>query len=294
MGELISGLAAVILPVFLVSGIGYVWRRFSQPFDHEFVTRSITWVGAPATVFSALTRTRIASEDLLSMGGAMLACMLLSAAVGALALKWARLPWRVYLPSLIFPNVGNMGLPVCLFAFGDRGLALAMVAFAVCNVGQFTFGPAMAAGSFNLGRVARIPFLYAVAAAAVVCGLGLAVPRWLDNAVGLLSGLTIPLMLLGLGAALADFKVTALGRSLALSALRIGGGAAAGWGVATLFGLDGAARGVLVIQSAMPVAVFNFLFARLYDNRPDEVAGMVLASTALAFLTLPLVVAAVM
>ena len=37
----------------------------------------------------------------------------------------------------------------------------------------------------------------------------------------------------------------------------------------------------------MPVAVFNYLYAQLHDNRPAEVAGTVLVSTALSFLTLP-------
>ena len=37
----------------------------------------------------------------------------------------------------------------------------------------------------------------------------------------------------------------------------------------------------------MPVAVFNYLFALQYDNQPEEVAGTVVLSTALSFLTLP-------
>lgn len=79
-----------------------------------------------------------------------------------------------------------------------------------------------------------------------------------------------------------------------VSAARLAMGALGGWLVALLFGLDGAALGVLVIQSAMPVAVFNYLFARLYGEQPEEVAGLVLVSTALSYLTLPLLVVAVL
>jgi predicted permease len=41
----------------------------------------------------------------------------------------------------------------------------------------------------------------------------------------------------------------------------------------------------------MPVAVFNYLFARMYGADPDEVAGLVLLSTLASYVTLPLVVA---
>ena len=52
--------------------------------------------------------------------------------------------------------------------------------------------------------------------------------------------------------------------------------------------MEGAARGVLILQCAMPVAVFNYLFALQYNNQPEEVAGTVVLSTALSFLSLPL------
>jgi len=40
--------------------------------------------------------------------------------------------------------------------------------------------------------------------------------------------------------------------------------------------------------------VFNYLYARMYDNRPDEVAGVILVSTLMSAVTIPLVLAAVM
>jgi hypothetical protein len=56
-----------------------------------------------------------------------------------------------------------------------------------------------------------------------------------------------------------------------------------------LLGLEGAARGVLIIQSAMPAAVFNYLWAQHYGRDAAAVAGVVVLSTALAFVLLPLV-----
>ena len=48
------------------------------------------------------------------------------------------------------------------------------------------------------------------------------------------------------------------------------------------------ARGVLILQASMPVAVYNYLFSQAYNRDPETVAGMVVISTALSFITLPL------
>jgi hypothetical protein len=55
--------------------------------------------------------------------------------------------------------------------------------------------------------------------------------------------------------------------------------------------MTGAARGVIILQAAMPVAVFNYLFAQRYAREAEEVAGMVVLSTLIAFAGLPFLLA---
>ena len=111
------------------------------------------------------------------------------------------------------------------------------------------------------------------------------------NTISTLAGFAIPLMLLSLGTSLATLSVAGLGRALGFSVFRIGGGFLAALGVVAALGLEGPARGAVLIQSAMPTAVFNYLFAIQYNRKPEDVAGMVLVSTVLSFLTLPLLLA---
>jgi predicted permease len=56
--------------------------------------------------------------------------------------------------------------------------------------------------------------------------------------------------------------VTDLHRSLGLAALRLATGLAIGFGLANLLEFSGIARGVLILQCAMPAAVFNYLLAQ--------------------------------
>jgi hypothetical protein len=101
-------------------------------------------------------------------------------------------------------------------------------------------------------------------------------------------------MLLALGNTLGGLHVRRLPFASFWGLVRLAIGFLIALAVAELFGLEGAARGVLLLQGAMPAAMFSYLFAARYDRAPDEVAGIVLMSTLLSMLTLPLVVAYVL
>lgn len=284
---LIQELFAIIAPVFLVAGIGFAWGRYRLPFDTKGMTALVTWVGTPSLVVSTLLKT---TPALGALGKLLVAAILVHVAMGLLGylvLKRAGLSRKAFLPSLIFGNCGNMGLPLSLFAFGEAGLALAIVFFTVSAVGMFTAGQAIAAGRTSFATMLRTPILWAVALAMVLLSTETRLPRWAGSTVDLLGQFTIPIMILALGVSLAKLKVHSLGRSAALGAVRIGGGLALGFGIGTLFGLEGMERGVVMLQASMPVAVFNYLFAQYFGNEPEEVAGLVVVSTAMSFVLLP-------
>ncbi|MFO1046996.1 MAG: AEC family transporter [Geminicoccaceae bacterium] len=294
MLALLSDIVAVMAPVFLIAALGYGWARAELPYSGPFITTFMINVATPCLVFATLLRLRFEADELLRIAGASLACLALAAAVAFTILRLSRQRLRIYLPALIFPNAGNMGMPLCLFAFGEEGLGLAVVFFAVLAVAQFTMGPAIAAGRLDLQQMARTPLVYAVALALLLQLLGLELPRWAANTTRLLGDCAVPLMLLSLGVALARLRIAGLGRAAVMSVLRIAIGFAVGLTVATAFGLEGTIRGVVILESAMPVAVFNYLWAVRYDTAPEEIAGMVLGSTLLSFATLPPLLWAVM
>jgi predicted permease len=110
----------------------------------------------------------------------------------------------------------------------------------------------------------------------------------------LLGGIAIPLMTIALGVSLATLKIHFWKRSLLFSFLRVGGGLLFGFVVCELMGLTGVSRNIVLLQSAMPIAVFNYLLALRYDRHPEEVAAMVLVSTLVAFIGLPFLLVAIL
>lgn len=284
---MIVELLSIVAPVFVCAGIGFVWARLERPFDTEFVTTLVTNVATPCLVFATLANADLELAALVRMSGAAVCAMAAFTCIGGAVLGLARLPVRAYLPPLIFPNVGNMGLPLSLLTFGEAGLALGIAYFVVGSIGMFTLGVGLASGATSLRQILRVPMIYAVVLALPFLGGGVTPPAWLDNTTRLVGGMMVPLMLIALGLSLSRLRLASLRRSLALSLLRLSMGFAVAVGLAEALGYEGAARGVLVIQASMPAAVFNYLFALRYGRAPEEVAGMVVMSTALSLITLP-------
>ena len=77
------------------------------------------------------------------------------------------------------------------------------------------------------------------------------------------------------------------------SALRIGMGMAAGFVLSAAFGFTGPERIAFVLQCAMPVAVYNYLFAEIYRNEPNDVASLVIVSTLMSVVTTPILLAVI-
>ncbi len=285
---MLSQLSAVILPVLLIAGIGFTWAKMGRRFDSVFLTDIATNIGTPCLVAHSLTTLKVAPEDIAQMFGAALCAIAGFCILGLVTLKLLRLSLNSYLPALMFPNTGNMGLPLALFAFHEAGLALAVVYFGCTVTLQFTLGISISAGNLSLSRLVRTPTIYSVVISILMLVFDVPVPTWIENTIGVLGGLTIPMMLLTLGVSIAQLKVNALGRNLFLACVRLGGGFLIALAVTRIFHLPPVAAGVLIIQSSMPVAVFNFLFAQYYGRAHGDVAAMVVISTALSFLTLPL------
>lgn len=282
-----SVIFSILAPVFICVGIGYGWSRSGRDFDTSLVTSIVTYFATPCLVFYALAKVELDPTVLWDMGLAALMANLAFALIGGVVLAVFRLPQRAFLQALTWPNVGNVGLPLCMLAFGEEGLALAVAFFTVYVVLQMTIGVAFVSGNFSPGALLKMPIIPATVAASVFLFSDLEVPVWLFNTTKLIGDLTVPLMLFTLGVSLASLKMGSLKTAFGLSVLRLGMGFGVGVGLTWMMGMSGAAAGVVILQCAMPAAVFCYLFAQLYDQRPQEVAGLVIVSTFMGFAALP-------
>lgn len=282
-----STIASILAPVFITVLIGYCWSRSGRPYDTDLITSIVTYFGTPCLLFHSLSSLELDLYLLFDMGLAALLANIGFIIIGSLLLATFRLPLRAFLQPLSFPNVGNVGLPLCYLSFGKEGLALAITFFAIYAIFQMTVGVAFVSGSFSLKAITRMPVIPATLLAAFFLFSGTPVPAWLTNTTKLIGDLTIPLMLFTLGVSLSGLRIRRLKAGVFLAPVRLVMGFGVGFVLTKIMGFTGPAAGVVILQCSMPAAVFCYLFAQKYDQRPEEVAGIVIFSTILSFALLP-------
>jgi len=285
---LLQQIFTIVAPVLVMAFIGFAWIRLRMPFDNNTITDIILNVGTPCLLFSTLLIRRPELEALGQIALVAIATVSVVGLISAAVLKLAGMDARTYWPSLVFPNCGNMGLPLCLLAFGETGLSLAVAFFCMMTVIQFTVGQAVASGRMQPSMLARSPILWGICIALLCLWSDVTPPAWIMTTTDTVGRMVIPLMLMSLGASLARLRIVTFTRSFALSMMRLGLGFGVALGLIAVFGLEGPVRGVVLIQSSMPTAVFTYLFALRYGGKHEEVGAMVVISTVAAFLLLPL------
>ena len=284
----------IVAPVFLLAAVGFGWVRMGFEYRLQFVTRLGTMLAVPCLIFVALMKTEIPGGDLSRFTLASALAILALTVVFGLIVRFSGLDRRTYLPPLLFGNTSNLGLPLCMFAFGIEGLSYAVVFFSLSALWSFSYGIHVVAGQGSLSKVVREPMVWATLLGALFLSQDWQTPRFLTNALELIGQMAVPLMLITLGVAMARLSIRRIGQALGLSLLKLAICFPVGWLVAQGFGLSGPALGVLVVQMSVPAAVSAYLLAERFGADADAVAGMVMVSTLLAVGALPLVLAAVL
>jgi len=196
------------------------------------------------------------------------------------------------LPPLILPNTGNMGIPICLFAYGTVGLGVASAISSVVILLHFTLGVLLAKKKFSLEILIKNVPIYAILAAVVFLYFQWDVPGYIENTTFLLTYTTIFLVLMSLGIALSRLKVVSWTHASILGAVRVIIGPIIGFSLIKFLNLNGFFAGVLLIQSAMPSAVLTYLVGSMYSEKKvvDNIASVIVSSTLMSFITIPIVV----
>ena len=290
--ELYLKLVDVLFPVFFVIGVGYYLGKKDPNFDTKFITNFAGNIGTPAMIFYTITTTGITLDIFIEYFIYALIIIGAFSLVGLLFLFILKKDVISELPPLILPNTGNMGIPICLFAYGTVGLGVASAISSVVILLHFTLGVLLAKKKFSLEILIKNVPIYAILAAVVFLYFQWDVPGYIENTTFLLTYTTIFLVLMSLGIALSRLKVVSWTHASILGAVRVIIGPIIGFSLIKFLNLNGFFAGVLLIQSAMPSAVLTYLVGSMYSEKKvvDNIASVIVSSTLMSFITIPIVV----
>ena len=282
----------VLFPVFLSIGIGYWYGKKDAKFDTNFITTFSGNIGLPCIIFYSLTFSDIDFDIFLKFSVLTFVYVGIFSIIGIIVLKLLNRDIVRLLPPLILPNTGNMGMPLCLFAFGIKGLAIATAITSTILILHFSLGILLASRKFSIQPLIKCVPVYAILFSLFFVYYKIPAPKFLENATFLIGYSAIFLVLVSLGVALTKLKVFSFKETLIYSLIRVLVGPIIGFAFVKYFKLTGVEAGVMFIQASMPSAILTYLVAEMYSPKEitDSIASTVALSTFLSLFTLVLIV----
>jgi len=282
----------VLFPVFFVIGVGYYLGKKDPKINTKFITDFAGNIGTPAMIFYTITTTGVTLSVFIEYFIYSIIVIAGFTLIGLFFLFFLKKDLISELPPLILPNTGNMGIPICLFAYGMEGLGVASAIASVIILFHFTVGVFLAKKEFSFELVFKNAPTYAILISILFLYLNLEVPKFIENTTFLLTYATIFLVLMSLGVALTRLKVKSWKDAIILGLVRVIAGPIIGFSLIIYFNLSGFAAGVLLIQSSMPSAVLTYLVGSMYSSKKivDTVSSVIVTSTLMSFITIPIIV----
>ena len=285
-------LVQTVLPIFLIILVGYVVGKLRNvEVDVQPFIDLIVYIAGPCLIFASISRSDINLTDFTTIAGTALAIVLIMTLVAFLIFKLTKSDKiGLYLP-LVFGNTSYLGYPVALFAFGMAGLSRAVVFDMINSLVIFSLGIYIVQHKNEIWEAFKIPLLYAVIIGLVVNLLSIPIPDLIFTPIEMIGMITIPLALLVLGYKLTEIKITAARVAVLASVFRILGGFLVALAVIELFAIEGMVKDIILLQAAMPSAVMGMILAAKYDRDASLVASVVLITTVLSLISIPLILA---
>lgn len=277
-----------VLPLFLIIGLGYAIGKYRKV-DVKSFTDLLIYITCPCLVFTSLSKSAINQNVFLMIALATAGIIIIQAILAYFFLKvWRSEQRGLYLP-LTMGNTGFMGYPVALFAFGSVGLSIAVIYDIIMSLFLYSAGIYIINREKGFKEVLKLPLIYAALLGIIFNFGSMAVYPPLFKSLEMIGLVTIPVALLILGYRLTEIKISSLRLALFSSAFKMGGGFVIAYFVLGIFSITGVARSVVLLQAAMPSAVVSLILATKYERDTAIVASVVMITTLMSLVTIPLI-----
>ncbi|MGF1542068.1 MAG: AEC family transporter [Pleurocapsa sp.] len=287
-------LLPAVLPVGLIILIGCIAGR-TLPLQPQTLSQLILFVLSPALVIDSLYRTTLSVENSAKL---FLAYAVTSACLYCLVWIINKISQtspsfsKALIATSLFPNNGNMGLPVVTFALGTAGLERAIVCLISSSILLFCFGPALLQGKgilYGLKLTLKLPLIWSILAGFGLRVFSIKFPFELDTGIQKLGQAAIPIALILLGMQLSSTYFKLGIREIFTVTTRLIISPLIAYAIGSWLTLETLSLQVLVLQCAMPTAVNSLVVVTEFGGDIDLVARAIVLSTISSFITLPVI-----
>jgi predicted permease len=287
---LIARIFTVLFPILTIVMVGYLYARI-RPIDMSTANRLNMEVFTPALLFTVLSDNTFNIMDYQQLGLATILMILGSGIIVFPLIQRLGINPKTFIPSMMFVNAGNMGIPVALFTFGEVGLPAAMLFLMTTALLNFTLGISLVSQRASLFALLKMPLIQAALVGLLISITSFEVPSLLITPIKMLGTCAIPVMLLSLGVRLSDIDLTHWRIGLLGAVLRPLSGGLMFLIIRPWFTLTPLQTSGLLIFAMLPPAVVNYIIAEQYQQEPQKVAAIVMLGNVASFISLPIALA---
>jgi len=285
----------VILPIFIIIGVGYFFEKIKSP-DFKSISDLTLYFLTPCLIFEGLLK----SHEYLTafIPKAIIFMILLTfvlwvlTSIAGFFLKLDFLEKSALSLATVMMNTGNFGIPLIMFAFGEKGLTYAIVilvmfTFPLGTLAVFIASRGKSSVKKSLIEIAKVPLFYSIVFAVIFKYFNLKLPALIMKPLILMGEAAIPMLLILLGMQLArtDLK-TNFKPIIGSCFIRLIISPIIAFFLCYLLKIKGMPADILIIQTSTPSAIIPLLYSINYNTRPDIVAGTIFFSTILSAFTL--------
>ena len=263
----------------------------------------MSYFALPVLFFGTLARTPVAAvldpPLILGFGAAVVATFVLGMVVTRLVGKGGLAAMSLQAIAASWGNVGYMGVPLCIAAFGDQGLPPAMLTVIVTAVLSMVFGVMLIELEVAAGRgpvrtflraafnVARNPLPLSIALGMIYSGSGLPMPVPVEKWIDLLGAAAAPCALFAIGLFLSDKSVkSGLVEAGLMTVIKLLVQPVLALLILPFFlDLNSIAGKVALLMASLPTAANAFVLAKQFDISVEQNTATVLLSTGFSVLT---------
>jgi len=297
MGFLVL-LTKSVLPIFIILGMANVYYRFFKPDIKQLVNISL-FIFGPAVVFHSLVKESIGVVEIsryLLLMVLVTAAMMVVGKIASMALRLNRNDTTLFILSVSMINIGNFGVPLIFFTYGESAVNYSILTFIAFNTSLTTIAIYMCSEQSSikdsLKDVLKIPIFHASVVALLLNTLHVPMPETIMKLAGFLGDATFPFLIFVLGLQLATIKINRnlLKAALASVFIRLAVSPFISAGVLSAISFSGLAYSVSLVQISGPAALLPLMYAIKFGKNSDLLAAAILLSTALSAISLPIVI----
>lgn len=280
-----------ILPVFITIAVGFLVVKVKK-YDLRLLVNLLVYVLMPAIVFTSFIDQPILLNEFAKIWSTVLITIIGTGVAAYLTFQVIKKKHSGLYVPIMFMDLVNLGFPVVYLAFGQGGLQLAVlysvpVTVLLYTVGIFVFSKKT--WKKNLRQVFTTPLVYVTATSIALNLMNASIPSAVVDITRFLGQAAIPVALIVLGGTLVDLKLKSISTTILTSLLRMGVGLGLGVLCVKIFDFKDAVATIIILLSAMPAAVFTSVLAAKYKNEEKLVSSVVLVTTLLSIITIPLI-----